>query len=59
MSGFNNITNEEAVRISIAIVESDFKALFLINVSVRKERERLIVLALLNTGCRLSVIIDY
>jgi hypothetical protein len=41
------------------MTESDFEASFLINVSVRKGRERLTVLVLLDTGCRLSVIIDY
>jgi hypothetical protein len=51
MSGPNNVINEEAIRISIAMMESDFEASFLINVSVRKGRERLIVLALLDIGC--------
>jgi hypothetical protein len=59
MSESSNITNREAIKILIAIAKGDFETSFLINVSVRKERERLIVLALLNIEYRLSAIIDY
>jgi hypothetical protein len=59
VSGPNNVTNKEAIRIPVTIAEGDFKALFLINVNVRKGRERLIVLTLLNIEYRLSAIIDY
>jgi hypothetical protein len=59
MSRPSNTINEEVIRILIIIIEGDFKALFLINVSVRKERGRLIVLALLDIECRLSVVINY
>jgi hypothetical protein len=51
VSRLSNIINEEAIRIPVAIMKGDFKALFLINISVRKERERLIVLALLDIEC--------
>jgi hypothetical protein len=49
MSRPSNITNKETIEISVTIVESDFKALFLINISIKKKRERLTVLVLLNT----------
>lgn len=51
MSGLSNATNREAIRIPVAIIKGDFEALFLVNVSVKKRRERLIVLALLDTEC--------
>jgi hypothetical protein len=59
MSGPSNIINKEAIRILITIIKGDFEVLFLVNISVRKGRERLIVLALLDIKCRLSAIIDY
>jgi hypothetical protein len=59
MSGPNNVINKEAIRIPVTMTKSDFKALFLVNVSVRKGRERLTVSALLDIRCRLSAIIDY
>jgi hypothetical protein len=55
----SNITNKETIGISITIIESDFKALFLFNISIRKERERLTISVLLNIRCRLSAVIDY
>jgi hypothetical protein len=45
--------------ISATIVEGDFKAPFLVNVSIRHRKERLTVLALLNIECQLSVVVDY
>jgi hypothetical protein len=59
MSGPSNVTNRETIRISVAIAEGDFEAPFLVDVNIRKRRERLTVLVLLDTGCRLSAIIDY
>jgi hypothetical protein len=59
VSGPSNVINREVVEILITIIEGDFKAPFLVNVSVEKGRERLIVLTLLDTGYRLSAIIDY
>jgi hypothetical protein len=41
------------------MIEDDFKASFLIDISVRKGKERLAMLALLDTGYRLSAVIDY
>jgi hypothetical protein len=37
--------------ISTTIVEGDFKALFLVNISVEHRKERLTVSALLNIEC--------
>jgi hypothetical protein len=48
VSGRSNVTNRETIEISIIIVENDFKALFLVNINIRKRRERLTVLVLLN-----------
>jgi hypothetical protein len=59
VSGPNNVINEEAIRILVAVAEGDFKVSFLVDVSVKKGRERLIVLTLLDIGCRLSAVIDY
>jgi hypothetical protein len=59
VSGPNNVTNREAIEIPVAITEGDFETLFLVNISVRKGRERLIVSALLDIEYRLSAIIDY
>jgi hypothetical protein len=55
----NNVTNREAIRILIIIIKDDFKVLFLININIKKGRERLIVLILLDIEYRLSAIIDY
>jgi hypothetical protein len=59
MSKPSNIINKEAIRILIIMIEGDFKASFLIDVSIKKERGRLAMLALLDMRCRLSVIINY
>jgi hypothetical protein len=45
--------------ISATIVEGDFKTLFLVNVSIEHEKERLAVLVLLDTEYQLSVVVDY
>ena len=50
---------EEALRIPATAAEGDFKAPFLVDVSVERGKERLTVPALLNTGCRLSAVINY
>jgi hypothetical protein len=45
--------------ISTTIVEGDFKALFLVNISIEHRKERLIVPALLDTEYQLSAVVDY
>ena len=47
ISGLSYIINKEAIIISAISVKSDFKALFLINVSVGREKKRLTVSAIL------------
>jgi hypothetical protein len=49
ISRLSYIINKEAIIILTTIVEGDFKALFLVNISIKHRKERLIVLALLNT----------
>jgi hypothetical protein len=51
VSGPSNVTNKETIEIPVTVVESNFKALFLVNVSIKKRRERLTVSVLLDIEC--------
>ena len=53
------VTNREAIVIPAILVKGDYKALFLINISIGRKKRRLIVSALLNIRYQLSVVIDY
>ena len=59
ISGLSYITNGETIIISAISVEGDYKAPFLINVSVERKKRRLTAPALLDIRCRLSAVIDY
>ena len=59
ISGLSYITNREIIIIFAISIEGDYKAPFLINISVEYKKGRLTVSALLNIGCQLSVVIDY
>ena len=59
ISGLSCATNREAIIIFIILVKGDFKALFLINISVGRRNKKLMVPALLDIECHLSIVIDY
>ena len=59
ISGLSYITNGETIAISAILIEGDYKAPFLINVSVGRKKKRLTVSVLLDIRCQLSAIIDY
>ena len=59
ISGLSCVTNRETIAILAISAKGDCEAPFLINVSVGRGKERLTVPALLDTGCQLSVVIDY
>ena len=59
ISRLSYITNREIIIILAISAKGDYKALFLINISVGRKKKRLTVPALLNIKCRLSAVIDY
>ena len=59
ISGLSYVTNRETIITFAISLEGNYKALFLINISVGRKKGRLTVPALLDTGCRLSAVIDY
>ena len=59
ISGLSCVTNRETIIIPTTLIEGDYKALFLINISVGRKKKRLTVSALLDIRCQLSVVIDY
>ena len=59
ISGPSCVTNRETIIISATSIKGDYKAPFLINISVGRGKERLTVPLLLDTECRLSAVIDY
>ena len=59
ISGLSCVTNGETIIIPAISIKSDYKALFLVNISVGRKKRRLIVSVLLNMRCRLSIVIDY
>jgi uncharacterized protein YbjT (DUF2867 family) len=59
VSRLSYVINREAIMIPATTAEGDFKTPFLVNVSVEHGKERLTVPALLDTGCRLSAVVDY
>ena len=59
ISGLSCVTNGKIIKIFAISVKGDCEAPFLINISVEREKERLIVPVLLNIGCQLSAVIDY
>ena len=50
ISGPSCVTNREAIIIFTIMAEDDYKALFLINISVERRKKRLTVSALLDIG---------
>ena len=50
ISGLSCVTNRETIIIFTISVKGDYKAPFLINISVEREKKRLMVSALLNIG---------
>ena len=59
ISGLSCVTNREAIIILTISAESDYKAPFLVNISVGSKKGRLTVPVLLDIRCRLSAMIDY
>jgi hypothetical protein len=59
VSGPSYAINGEAIAIPATTAEGDFEAPFLVDVSVGHGKGRLTVPALLDTGCRLSAVVDY
>ena len=59
ISGLSCATNRETIIIFAISAEGDYKAPFLVNISVGRKKRRLMVPVLLNMRCRLSVVIDY
>ena len=59
ISGLSCITNREMIIILAISAEGDYKAPFLINISVGHKKERLIMPALLDIRYQLSIVIDY
>ena len=59
ISGLSCVTNKETIIILAILAKSDYKAPFLINISVERKKKRLTVPVLLDIKCRLSVVIDY
>ena len=59
ISGLSCVTNREMIIILAISAKGDYKAPFLINISVERRKKRLIVLILLNIRCQLSAVIDY
>ena len=59
ISGLSCVTNRETIVIPAILTEGDYKAPFLINISVGRRKERLTVSVLLDIEYRLSVVIDY
>ena len=51
ISGLSCVTNGETIIIFAISVESDYKAPFLINISVERKKEKLTVSALLDIEC--------
>ena len=59
ISGLSYITNGETIIILAISAKGDCEALFLIDISVGREKERLTVSALLDIKYQLSAVIDY
>ena len=59
ISGLSCVTNREMIIILAISAKGDYKAPFLINISVGRKKGRLTVPVLLDIGCQLSVVIDY
>ena len=59
ISGLSCVTNRETIIIPAISAESDYKAPFLINISVGRKKKRLTVLTLLDIRYQLSIVIDY
>ena len=59
ISGLSYVTNGETIAIPAISIEGNYKAPFLINVSVERKKKRLTVSVLLDIGCQLSAVIDY
>ena len=59
ISGLSYATNKETIIISAILTKSNYKAPFLVNISVGREKRRLTVPALLDIRCRLSAVVDY
>ena len=51
ISGLSCVTNRETIIIFAISAEGDYKALFLINISVGRKKKRLIVSVLLDIRC--------
>ena len=51
ISGLSYITNRKTIIISAISIKSDYKAPFLINISVERKKKRLMVPVLLNIRC--------
>ena len=51
ISGLSYITNREMIIILAILAEGDYKALFLINISLERKKRRLIVSVLLDIRC--------
>ena len=51
ISGLSCVTNREAIIDSAILIEGDFKAPFLIYISIKYKKKRLTVLILLNIKC--------
>ena len=59
ISGLSCVTNRETIIIPAILIEGDYKAPFLINISVGRKKERLMVPVLLDIKCQLSAVVDY
>ena len=59
INGLSCITIRKTIAILTILAKGDYKALFLVNISVGRKNGRLIVPALLDTRCRFSIVIDY
>ena len=51
ISGLSCVTNRETIAIPAILIEGDYKAPFLVNISVGRRKGRLMVPALLDIGC--------
>ena len=59
INGLSYITNRETIIIFTILIEGDYKAPFLINISIGRKKKRLTVSVLLNIKCQLSAVINY
>ena len=51
ISGLNYVINREVIAIFTILIKGDYKAPFLVNISVGRRKRRLIVSVLLDTRC--------